>query len=126
MKLSVMFTIAAIVLILTGIAALIVPGAMLQTTDVTAIFNSRLAAAAWLSLGVMAWLVRNADASKARDAVVFGYTLLFALWAVVSLYGFFLVEMPSHSISWVAAVIQALLAIGFFVAGRASMSKGGS
>lgn len=126
MKLNVMFTIAAIVLILTGILALIVPGNLLQTTDITAVFNARLSAAAWLSLGVIAWLVRNAEASKARDAVVFGFTLLFALWAVVSLYGFFLVDMPSHSISWIAAVIQALIAIGFFVAGRAAMSGSAS
>ena len=54
-----------------------------------------------------------------------GYTFLFALWAVVSLYGQFL-DMPTHTFSWVAALIQALIAVGFFVADRSSMSKSAS
>jgi len=124
MKLNVMFTVAAIVLILVGILSLFGGSAMLGTADVTAGFVNKLAGSAWLTLGVMAWLVRNAEASKTRDSVVLGYTLLFALWTVVSIYGYFLVEMPSHNISWVPALIQALLAVGFFMAGRSSMSKG--
>ena len=126
MKLNVMFTIAAVLLILLGILSLITPPGMLGTTDATATFESKLGGVSWLSLGVIAWLVRNAEASKTRDSVVLGYTLLFALWTVVSVYGSFLVDLPSHNISWVPALIQALLAVGFFVAGRASMSKSAS
>ena len=122
MKLNVMFTIAAVLLILLGILSLITPPGMLGTTDATAAFESKLGGVSWLSLGVIAWLVRNAEASKTRDSVVLGYTLLFALWTVVSIYGSFLVDLPSHNISWVPALIQALLAVGFFMAGRASMS----
>jgi hypothetical protein len=124
MKLNVMFTIAAVVLILLGIVSLFAGPALLQTTDVTAAFESKIAGATYLSFGVMAWLLRNAEASKTRDSVVLGYTLLFALWTLVSLYGSFLVDMPSHGISWAPALIQALLAVGFFMAGRSSMSKG--
>jgi len=125
MKLNVMFTIAAILLILVGILSLFAPPAMLGITDVSAAFSSKLGGVSWLSLGVMAWLVRNAEASKTRDSVVLGYTLLFALWAVVSVYGSFL-DMPNANISWIPALIQALLAVGFFMAGKASMSKGAS
>ena len=126
MKLNVMFTIAAIVLILLGILALFAPPALVGTTDVAAAFSGKLGGVSWLSLGVMAWLVRNAEPSKTRDSVVLGYILLFALWAAVSLYGVFLVDMPTHNISWGPALIQALLAIGFFMAGRASMSTNAS
>jgi len=125
MKLNVMFTIAAILLILVGILSLFAPPAMLGITDVSAAFSSKLGGVSWLSLGLMAWLVRNAEASKTRDSVVLGYTLLFALWAVVSVYGSFL-DMPNANISWIPALIQALLAVGFFMAGKASMSKGAS
>ena len=125
MKLNVMFTIAAILLILVGILSLFAPPAMLGITDVSAAFSSKLGGVSWLSLGVMAWLVRNAEASKTRDSVVLGYTLLFALWAVVSVYGSFL-DMPNANISWIPALIQALIAVGFFMAGKASMSKGAS
>jgi len=121
MKLNVMFTIAAIVLILLGILSFFAPPA-LRGTDPSAAFSTKIVGVISLSLGVMAWLLRNAEASKTRDSVVLGYTLLFALWAAVSLYGVFLVDMPAHNISWGPALIQALLAIGFFMAGRASMS----
>ena len=125
MKLNVMFTIAAVLLILIGILSLFAPPAMFGTTDVAAAFSGKLGGVSWLSLGVIAWLVRNAEASKTRDSVVLGYTILFALLAVVSVYGSFL-DMPTASISWVPALIWALLAVGFFMAGKASMSKGAS
>lgn len=121
MKLNVLFTIAAIVLILLGIVSFFAPPA-LTGTDPSAAFSAKILGVVSLSLGVMAWLVRNAEPSKTRDSVVLGYTLLFALWAAVSVYGSFLVDMPTHTISWGPALIQALLAIGLFMAGRANMS----
>ncbi len=121
MKLNVMFTIAAIVLILLGIVSFFAPPA-LTGTDPSAAFSAKIIGVVLLALAVLAWLVRNDGPSKTRDSVVLGYTLLFALWAAVSVYGIFLVEMPTHNISWGPALIQALLAIGFYMAGRASMS----
>ena len=121
MKLNVMFTIAAIVLILMGLFSFFAPPA-LAGTDATAAFSAKINGVVSLSLGVMAWLVRNDGPSKTRDAVVLGYTLLFVLWAAVSVYGSFLVDMPSHNISLRPALIQVLIAIGFFIAGRANMS----
>jgi len=125
MKLNVVFTIAAIALILFGILSFFAPPA-LRGTDPSAAFSAKIIGVVGLSLGVMAWLVRNAEPSKTRDSVVLGYTLLFALWAAVSAYGSFLVDMPNHNISWVAATIQALIAVGFFVKGRANMSTSAS
>jgi hypothetical protein len=126
MKLNVMFTIAAILLILFGILSLFVPPAALGTTDAVAAFESKITGVILLALGVLAWLVRNDGPSKTRDSVVLGYTLLFALWMCVSIYGIFLVDMPSHNISWIPALIQALIAVGFFMAGKASMSTSAS
>ena len=125
MKLNTMFTIAAIVMILMGLLSFFAPPA-LAGTDVTAAFSAKINGVILLSLGVLAWLVRNAEPSKTRDSVVLSYTLLFVLWAAVSVYGSFLVDMPSHTISWIPALIQALLAIGFFMAGKARMSTSAS
>ena len=127
MKLNVMFTIAAIGLTLIGILSFLAPlapAAALGTTDANAGWQSMLGGAAFLPLGIIAWLVRNAEASKTRDALVLGYTFLFALWAVISLIGQFgqFSAAPGHSFSWVVALIQALVAVGFFMAGRSSMS----
>ena len=122
MKLNVIFTIAAIFLILVGLLGIFAP-ASLVGYDVSASFNSKLASVAYLSFGVLAWLVRNAEPSKTRSSVVTGYIVLFILWTAVSIYGCFLVDMPTHKISWIPALIQALLAIGFIAAGRAEKKK---
>jgi hypothetical protein len=125
MKLNVMFTIAAIVLILLGLLSFFAPPA-LAGTDPTAGFSAKINGVISLALGVMAWLVRNDGPSKTRDSVVLGYTLLFVLWMCISIYGIFLVEMPAHNISWGPALLQALIAFGFFMAGRANMSTSAS
>jgi hypothetical protein len=130
MKLNVMFIIATVVLILVSLLSLLVPLApgAFGVVDAAQYFSILVGAVAWLSLAVIAWLVRNAEASKTRDALVLGYTLLFGLWAVVSLIGQFgqFAALPAHSASWVIALIQALIAVGFFMAGRSSMSKSAS
>jgi len=129
MKLNVMFTIAAILLILIAIVSFLAPVLpALGATNAYGTFGMMIGAACMLSLGVIAWLVRNAEASKTRDALVLGYTLLFGLWAVESLVGQFgqFGALPAHNASWVIALIQAFIAVGFFMAGKSSMSKSAS
>ena len=125
MKLNVMFTITAIVMILMGLLSFFAPPA-LRGTDPSAAFSGKTIGVISLAFGVLAWLVRNDGPSKTRDSVVLSYTLLFALWAAVSTYGIFLTDMPSHNISWGPALIQALIAVGFFMAGKGSMSTSAS
>jgi hypothetical protein len=122
MKLNIVFTIAAILLIFMSVMAFFTPPALAGTTDVAKSFDNKISGVLLVSLGIIAWLVRNAEASKTRDSVVLGYTILFTLWAVVSVYGSFL-DMPYANISWIIGLIQALVAVGFFIAGKASMSK---
>lgn len=122
MKLSLMFIVTSIILILAGVLSFFATPSMIGDS-IEAAFSAKIAGVIYLALGVMAWLVRNAEPSKTRNSVVFGYTLLFILWTGVSIYGCFLVEMPTHTISWIPATIQALLAIGFIVAGRSAKSK---
>jgi hypothetical protein len=123
MKVSTMFLIAAIFLLLMGLVSFIFPSLpAFGITDPSAAFGAMIVGVALVSLGLIAWLVRNAEASKTRDSLVLGYTFLFALWALVSAYGSFL-PMPNSGISWLPALIQALVAVGFFMAGRSSMAK---
>jgi len=68
MKLNVMFIIAAIWLILIGIGSLLAPALpALGNTDANGNFGIMVGGAALLPLGVIAWLVRDAEASKTRD-----------------------------------------------------------
>jgi hypothetical protein len=126
MKLNVMFVIAAIVLILTGILELLAPVIpVFGVIDASAYFSALISAAPLLAFGVVAWLVRNAEASKTRQALVLGYILWFGLWAVVSVIGQFgqFSVLAGHQASWMIGLVQALVAVGFIVAGRSSMAK---
>src|SRR3990172_4291219 len=78
MKLNVMFTITAIVLVLFALLSFFAPPS-LRGTDPSAAFTGKVIGAILLSLGVLAWLVRNDGPSKTRDSVVLGYTLLLSL-----------------------------------------------
>ena len=130
MKLNVVFTIAGVLMIVLGLAALLFPAAMMASVSNVGVVSTgylmslRFGGVEMLGLGLIAWLVRNADASKARDGVTLGFTIYFALHALTSLYGQF--TDTTTSAHWVAATIQALLAIGFFMAGRVSMSTSAS
>ena len=125
MKLNVMFTIAAVYGIGLGLMSLLAPGAGsgvdMSTIPGIVSIMMRFMGVANIGLGLIAWLVRNAEASKARDGVTLGLTVFFALHALTSLYGQF--TDTSVSTHWVMATVQALIAVGFFLAGKASMSQ---
>lgn len=125
MKLSVMFTIAAVYGFLTGLSGLLFPQQILAAggmSDVPAgmLMVARFMGVANIGLALIAWLVRNAEASTTRDAVSMGFFVFFTLHALTSLYGQF--TDTSTSMHWVMATLQALIAVGFFIAGRAGMS----
>lgn len=128
MKLNVMFIIAAIYGIAIGLMGLFAPQMMLTIGGLTAstgvLMSVRFLGVSELGLGLIAFFVRNTDASKARDGVTLGLTLYFALHALTSLYGQF--TDTSTNLHWLMATIQGLIAVGFFLAGRASMSKSAS
>jgi hypothetical protein len=126
MKLNVVFTVAGLFMILVGLVQLFAPAAMVAGAGIgempspAYLMTVRFAGVELLGLGVIAWLVRNADASKARDGVALGLTIYFALHALTSLY----VQLTAVStpFGWAVIVIQSLFAVGFFTAGNASMS----
>jgi len=126
-KLNVMFTIAAVYGILLGLFLWLAPSAGFAAGGLAAVtlpaslfMIVRFVGVEELGLGIIAWLVRNTDASKARDAVALGFMLYFALHGLTSLYGAF--TDTSTSGHWFMAILQGLIAVGFFIARRASMS----
>lgn len=125
MKLNVMFTIAAVYGFLIGLPALFLTKAMAAAGGMAdassgVLMSTRFVGVELIGLGLIAWFVRNAEASKARDGVTLGLTIYFALHALTSLYGQF--TDTSTSIHWVMATLQGLIAVGLFMAGKASMS----
>ncbi len=126
MKLNVMFTIAAVYGIALGLFELIAPaaasaGTLSASSPGMLSMIVRFWGVSYIGLGLIAWFVRNADASKARDGVTLGFAIFFALHALTSLYGQF--TDTSVSTHWIMAIVQGLIAVGFFMAGRASMAE---
>jgi hypothetical protein len=125
MKLNVMFIIAAVYGFVTGLPSILAPEAMASMGGLQLpsgmLMGLRFLGVAELGLGLIAWLVRNSEASKTRDGVVLGFTIYFALHSITSLYGQF--TDTSMSMHWVMATLQGLIALGFFLAGRTNMAK---
>ncbi|MDE3089384.1 MAG: hypothetical protein KGJ80_08360 [Chloroflexota bacterium] len=122
MKLSVMLIIAAIYWIINGLLGLLAPVSMFgvttnASTPMFLVMTMKFWGVASLALGVIAWLVRNAEPSKTRDALVLGSIFYFALEAPVSLYGY-TIDPASPHVPF--AVIEALIAVGLFLAYRSS------
>ena len=128
LNLKVMLIIAAIYHIMNGLLGLLAPLEWMGITinasiPMYLVMTMRFWGVASLPLGLIAWLIRNAEASKTRDAVVLAMTFFFVLEAPVSLYGYF-VDPGSPHLAF--AILEALIAVGFIIVGRSSMSKNAS
>jgi hypothetical protein len=74
----------------------------------------------FIGLAFVFWFARNAEASKARDAIFLGNAVGFfinVIFVVISA-----LTPDGVVMTWGIAVINLLFAIGFFVVGRANMS----
>lgn len=120
MSLSLLFTISSIYLGLVGLGTLISPTAMTAGALSPLLVDTfRGFGGAFLAVAVMDWMARNSEASKARDAIVLGNTIGFVFAAV---FGIFAVLHGYPAYGWVLVVINALLAVGFFLGGMSGMS----
>lgn len=124
MKLNVLLAISAIYLALAGLGFLFAPtGIMFGTVEAGAsaalIANLRGPASTVIAIAVLNWIARNAEASKARDAIILANTIGFGLAGILDVLA---VLSGAPTIELVPAVINLLIAVAFFWAGRASMS----
>jgi len=123
MNLGLLLTVSSIYMALAGLWIVISPTAVLagalDPTALVVIDVFRGLGGALLGISIINWMARNAEASKARDGIVLGNTVGFAFATVFSaltrLHGY-----PMYS--WVFIVLHLALTIGFFAAGKASMS----
>ncbi len=122
-----MFAIAAVLLIFSGIAALLsfaVPSIKMAygITDISTVYAFLIIGVAQLVFGIVAWSVRKDPVSKTRTTLAYGYASLFLLWAIVDVIGTMgqFSSISGHDSSlWVWVFIFSLLALGFFSNGKA-------
>ena len=115
MKLSTLFTIEAVVATLFGLAFLIIPETALAqyglSADSATDVMSRFFASALLGYGILAWYVRNAEDSPARQAIVLAYFVSTVIGFVVALQTQFTTEI--NQLGWLTVVIYLFFAVGF-------------
>ena len=115
MKLSILFTINAVVATLFGLAFLIIPAPALAqyglTADSVTAVMSRFFASALLGYGILAWYARNAEDSPARQAIVIAYFVSNVIGFVVALQTQFTTEV--NQLGWLTVVIYLFFAVGY-------------
>jgi hypothetical protein len=125
MTLGALLRIAAIYLGLVGLGLIFAPrrfgvGAMPADASAELIAFLRLWGSPLLGIAVLNWMARDAEPSKARDAIVLGNIVGFAAIAAIDVWGAFGGGRAVHK---VFAVVHLLFALAFVWAGRRSRSS---
>ena len=123
MDLNLLFASSSIYLALSGLGILISPTTMLagalDPKALVVIDALRGLGGAILGIAIINWMARNSKATKVRDGIVLGNMLGFVFATVFSI----LSRLHGYPVfGWIFIVLNLLLTIGFFAAGRASMS----
>ena len=124
MKLRVLLSIASIYLAFESLGLIFAPqrfgvGAVPTDASAALIAYLRLFGSPFLGIAVLNWMARNAEPSKARNAIILGNLVGFAAIAALDLWGLFSGVRP---LTKVFAVIHLLFAVAFIWVGRMNMS----
>jgi hypothetical protein len=113
MQAKFILTISAIYLGLVGLALLLVPAyAFLGlASDVSSLIIAQLRAFSdvFIGIAVLNWLARNAEASKARDAIFIGNSVGFTMSVIL---GVNVSLNSTQEISWIFTILSLFCAIG--------------
>jgi hypothetical protein len=121
MKLSTLLSIYAVVAVVFCTGLLLLPAFWITLygarADAQATVLLRLVGALFGGPAVMAWVGRNAEPSKSRDAMVLGLIVLNGLAAIVALSG--ALSGVYNQFAWGPVATFALCATSFLLVGRA-------
>ena len=114
----------AVVSAIFGVALLLMPVQLIglygASPDALATVMGRHSGGAYIGLAVMAWVGRNADASKSRDAMVLGVTIINAFSVIAAALG--ALSGVFNALTWLQVLLYALFTVAYILAGKASMS----
>ncbi len=115
MNLNVLFMITAVIAIIFGLGFLLVPDQMMALYDVElaeqGLFMARYFGGCLVGSAVLAWLAKDFERSKPRDAIVIFFLLSTVLGLIVALSVQFTTEI--NQLGWLNVVIYLLLALAF-------------
>ena len=115
MKLGLLFRISSIYLLLLGLGTLISPAAMmagaLDPASLVLVDTLRGFGGAMLSIAMIDWLARDAEPSKARNAIVLGHTVGFAFATVFGV----LAWLHGYPVFGCALILLTFTLIGYVI-----------
>lgn len=124
MKLKMVLTVSALYLALLGLGFMFIPeqtgiGAVPPDASPALIAYLRIFGGPVLGIAVLNWMVRNAEPSPARNAIVLANIVGFGCVTAVDVLGVF--SGAARPVAKLFLVIHLLLTVSFVLAGRASM-----
>jgi hypothetical protein len=115
MNTRILFTIAAVVGAIFGLAFLLAPDRTLAFYEVTlgdtGLAIARLLGATYVSFAAIAWFARPASASPLLKSVLLGFAISYTLSFLIVLQ--MQIQGMVNTMGWSSVVITALLALGF-------------
>jgi hypothetical protein len=115
MKLKHVFLLNAIAVLGYAVGLLIIPATVNSwhgiATDPSTLLMSRFFGVALLSTGLPAWLARNSEESKARDALTLGLLISYIAGLILSVQATLSGQM--NALGWLPAALYLVLIIGF-------------
>lgn len=125
MKLSALLTISSIYMALAGLGFILFPqafgrGAVPADASPALIAYLRLTGSPMLGIAVLNWMARKEGPSTARNAIIAGNIVGFALIAALDIWGLFSDARP---VTKVFVVIHLLFALAFILSGRKNFIK---
>lgn len=124
MKPKLLLTLSSVVIALFGLLGLLVPVTTAYGFEVSmpGYLNAtaRIPWGFYLGVALMDWLARNAEASRARDAIFIGNTVGYGLYAL--LIAITVLTPGAQPAGWIAVAMFLIFAAAFFVVGRANLS----
>ena len=123
MKPKLFLTIAALYMLLGGVGQIFTPAISFYLDSSTSTYTLhiiRATTALLMGMGAIYWFARDTEPSRGRDAIFMGSAAGFGLNTVFIVLA--ALSPDGVGLTWGIAALNLLVAVGFFVVGRANMS----
>jgi hypothetical protein len=131
MKLTHLLIVHAIVALVFGIGAVLIPQQFLSyfgpTLDPAGSLMMQFGGAWLIGIGLLAWFIRNTAESEARTGIVLSFLTMSVITFVVALLGQIATVPVLNTLGWLPVVISLILALGyvyFLFAGHEEVQAG--
>jgi len=115
MKLRVLFMINTVIAVLFGLGMLLIPDTVTSFYDVileeSGAYLARLLGAAFIGIGIISWMAKDATDSRALRAILLGFFISESLGFVVTLID--QLRGVANTLGWTIVAIYLLTALGF-------------